>query len=274
MKKHLSQIVLFLLGMTLFSSCMKNDPENNKTIYYGYQQIPNINEYMPKSLLRAMDSMNCLYYGDEPPRIEGNFIVDSTFSVGVILAPGSNWSGAPSYLLGTRNFDFKEQHMGISKLDYTYYDGNGDIVEKSYSDSTSIIMHEYLERILNDTICPEYFQNPENNFKVFDYAYIIGHDSYFTIYYYDVRTYLKLENKPYNQYKPWYANILSGRIETDPNTNEITIKDFIWGTETVKYLEKEAINSMVYEYHAFPKEGDGRIIESDFVQLTEQSEPE
>ena len=54
MKKHFFQFFLFLVGMTLFSSCMKDDPENNQTVYYGHQQIPNINEYKPQSLLRAM----------------------------------------------------------------------------------------------------------------------------------------------------------------------------------------------------------------------------
>ena len=130
-------------------------------------------------------------------------------------------------------------------------------------------MQEYLERILNDPLCPDYFQNRENDFNVFDYAYIIGHDSYFTIFYYDIRSYFKVENQPYNIYKPWFANIISGRIETNPATNETTIKDFMWGVETVKYFEKEAINSMVYNYNAFPKEGDGRIIQSDFVQRIE-----
>jgi hypothetical protein len=251
---------------------MKDDPENNKTVYYGHQHIPNINEYMPQTLLRAMDSMDCLHYGDEPPRIEGEYIVDSTFSIGVIRAPGSNWSGAPSFLLGTRRFDFKEQHLGISKLEYIYYDDNADIVEKSNSDTTSKIMQEYLETMLFDTLFPGYFHNRENDFKVFDYAYIMGHDSYFTVYYYDVRSYLKVENQPYNIYKPLYANIISGRIESDPDTNETIIKDLMWGTQTVKYYEKDAINSMVYNYHAFPKEGDGRLIQSDYIQTIEQSE--
>ena len=54
----------------MLNSCLKDDPANNETIFYAYQQIPNINDYMPQSLLLAMGENN-LYYGDEPPRIEG-----------------------------------------------------------------------------------------------------------------------------------------------------------------------------------------------------------
>lgn len=271
MKKHLFQIVLLLLGATLFSSCMKNEPESNQTIYYGYQHIPNINEYMPKSLLRVMDSMHCLHYGDEPPKIEGNYIVDSTYSIYVILAPGSNWSAVPTLHNGTRSFGFKEQHIGIAQLDYSYYDGE-DIIEKSYSDSTSIIMKDNIELILNDTLCPEYFHNSENDFDVFDHVYIIGHDSYFTIYYYDVRSYLQMSSYLFQSSKPLYANIISGKIETEEDRT--VIKDFRWGCQTVKYLNKEAIPSQIYDYHSFPKEGDGRIMKTllDFIQQTENQE--
>ena len=121
MKKHLFQIILFLASMTLFTSCLKDDPKNNKTVYYGYQQIPNINEYMPQELLRVMDSLNCLYYGDEPPRMEGTYIADSTYCIFVIHAPGSNWSAIPSYFEGSRRFAFKKQHVGFADLEYSYF---------------------------------------------------------------------------------------------------------------------------------------------------------
>ena len=54
--------------MTLLTSCLKDDPKNNDTVYYGYQQIPNINEFMPQRLLQAFGDQY-LYYGDEPPKI-------------------------------------------------------------------------------------------------------------------------------------------------------------------------------------------------------------
>ena len=71
MKRHLLHTVLFLAGMVMFTSCLKDDPKNNATVYYGYQQIPNINEFMPQRLLEAFGN-EYLNYGDEPPKIEGS----------------------------------------------------------------------------------------------------------------------------------------------------------------------------------------------------------
>ena len=76
MKKHLIRTIVFLSGLALLSSCMKNNPASNSTVYYGYQQIPNINEYMPQRLLNAFGPQH-LYFGDEPPKIEGKFLVDA-----------------------------------------------------------------------------------------------------------------------------------------------------------------------------------------------------
>ena len=87
MKKHLIRTFVFLSGIALFSSCMKNDPENNSTVYYGYQQIPNINEYMPQRLLKAMNDQHLLHFGDEPPKIEGCYLADSIYRFAVIKVP-------------------------------------------------------------------------------------------------------------------------------------------------------------------------------------------
>lgn len=277
MKKHLIIALAFVCGLGFLSSCMKNDPENNETVFYGYQQIPNINEYMPRSLLLAMGE-NSIHFGDEPPKIEGFYIADSTYSVESFFAPESNWVGRYGLILGTREFDFNEQHVGTSGMDYKFYI-NTLGVEKSTTDTTSRIMKNYLEAFINDTISPAYFKNPQNNFKVFDKVYIIGKDSKFTIYYYDIRLSIQ-QSQVLGQYLPLYANIISGRVEkvevveTDTVSGTTTtieknvIRDFKWGMETMRYLIPVPNDPPLYMYNmaTTAKPGDGCIIESQYVQ--------
>ena len=104
-------------------------------------------------------------------------------------------------------------------------------------------------------------------------VYIIGHDSYFTVYYYDVRSYLKAESQLFKNSMPLYANVISGKIDnvnvihtdTVNGTTDTLVKkvitNFRWGCQTVKYLKREAISDIIYNLHSFPKPGDGRIIE-------------
>ena len=288
MKKHLFQIILFLVGMTMVTSCMKDDPAHNSTIYYGYQQIPNINEYMPERLLHVMDSMHCLYYGDEPPRIEGSYIADSIASIEILRIPGSTWSATPTYFLGTRHFVFNDQHIGTSKLEYTYFKDDyfwdtvsqtweykHASVESSTTDNTAEIMKDKLSVFVNAPTAPVYFRNSENNMNVFDKAYIIGHDSYFTVYYYEVRLPVQASAALLKESLPFYANIISGRLETENivetdslgNTNTIertVIKDFKWGVETVKYLNWNSMLEQIINMpiSTLPNEGEGMILKN------------
>ena len=73
MKKHLIKVLLILCGTLALSSCLKDDPENNPTVYYAYQYIPNINEFMPQRLLFALGNEH-LHFGDEPPKIENVYL--------------------------------------------------------------------------------------------------------------------------------------------------------------------------------------------------------
>ena len=284
-------MILFLVGMTMITSCMKNDPENNSTIYYGYQQIPNINEYMPERLLHVMDSMHCLYYGDEPPRIEGSYLVDSILRVLTFHAPGSNFSlPCPDKIGGYRQITFTKQHMGISNLELVFFNEGIDTdpthstygqfvyypVQKSTTDTTAQILADNIEQILNDSVFPVYFRNSQNNFDVFDHAYIIGNNSYFTVYYYEIKRPLDPQDA-ISQYFPVYANILSGRIDKETyieidttagttDTLEINvIKDFKWGVQTMKYLKRDLIQDMIYNQTFFLKPGDGFVLKSNHV---------
>ena len=118
MKKHLFQIILFLVGTALLSSCMKDDPENNETVFYGHQQIPNINEFMPRELLLVMDSLHCLHYGEEPPKLEGSFKASDLRLILVKKIPTSNWMLNPTSQLGIQFIKLFEQHFGISTMQF------------------------------------------------------------------------------------------------------------------------------------------------------------
>lgn len=273
MKKHFLTTVLALIGLISLSSCLKDEPENNKTIFYAYQQIPNINDYMPQSLLLAMGE-NSLYYGDEPPMIEGSFTTDNTFVSLVQLIPESHWLMNEGGIQGYRYFKFYDQHMGIAKLNYLYYNMDASntftIIERSSNDSTYILSKDYFDQFVADSLTPVYFKDGQVKPNVFNNVYIIGHSPYFTIYYYDViHT---------NIFQPLKANIISGRIaeetiiETDTvsgTTNTIVrpvIKDFKWGIEIMKYYKGGTILDMILNpvtgQQTLGKPGDVVIIEN------------
>lgn len=264
MKKHLIRTLVLFFGLTLLSSCMKNDPAANATIFYGHQHIPNINEYMPMSLLEAMGSQN-LYFGDEPPRLEGCYIADSIVATRIIRIPQSNWIQTEGPIQGKKQLKFSEQHFGIAKLKYDFFNYSpqyNDIIkiEASDTDSTYILMQEYIENFTADSLCPIYFKG-EFDKDVFHNIYIMGHDPYFTMFYYEIRL-------P-SQFRPLYANIISGRVDQETvivtdsvnGTNTVTrpvIKDLRWGIETMKYFEGGHVLDLILnqEHQTLPKPGD------------------
>lgn len=251
MKKHLLHTVLFFAGITLLTSCLKDDPKNNSTIYYGYQQIPNINEYMPQRLLRAMDSLNCLHYGEEPPKIEGCYLADSIFRFAVIKAPESPWTMVPSFRNGVKNyFEFTEQHKGIAKMRFKEphgLPGNLDYYNKnSESDSTYYYIRSNESRFIDNDIAPYYFSTDQYTVSDFRNVYIIGDAPYFTAYYYEIRD--------MNQhFLPLNAVIVSGRLDkeitivTDTVNHTVdtiqapVLKDLVWGCETMMYYTESHI---------------------------------
>ena len=256
-------MVLFF-GLTLLSSCMKDNPAANATIFYGHQHIPNINEYMPMSLLEAMGSQN-LYFGDEPPRLEGCYIADSIVATRIIRIPQSNWIQTEGPIQGKKQLKFSEQHFGIAKLKYDFFNYSpqyNDIIkiEASDTDSTYILMQEYIDNFTADSLCPIYFKG-EFDKDVFHNIYIMGHDPYFTMFYYEIRL-------P-SQFRPLYANIISGRVDQETvivtdsvnGTNTVTrpvIKDLRWGIETMKYFEGGHVLDLILnqEHQTLPKPGD------------------
>ena len=271
MKKHLIHIALFFASMALFTSCLKDNPADNETIYYAYQQIPNINEFMPQSLLEALGNQN-LYFGDEPPKLEGCYIVDSIVATRIIRIPGSHWIQTEGPIQGIKQLKFSEQHFGIAKLRYDFFNYspqlNGIIqIEASDTDTTYLLMKDYVDQFVADSLSPSYFHNEFSN-DVFNTVYIMGRDHYFTIFYYEIRL-------P-SQFRPLYANIISGKvdkesiIETDTVsglTDTIVrpvIKDLKWGIETMKYFEGGHILDLILyqEHQTPPKPGDILILKN------------
>lgn len=264
MKKQLFRTLLFLCSLALFSSCLKDDPKNNATVYYGYQHIPNINQFMPQSLLLAMGSEN-LYYGDEPPKIEGAYVADSIWITDVILAPGSHYKTTPTALPAKQYFKFIEQHKGIAKLEFKYPKGTpGEyayFLERSDCDTTYDVVTHNPEHFINDTIAPSYFQNGFYEKENFNTVYIMGQDPYFTVYFYEIRD-ISSKAQPLN------AVILSGKLEKEytvvtDTVNHTTdtvvkpvIKNFRWGIETMKYYKEGTSLDQILYYGYLPSKGD------------------
>lgn len=274
MKKHLLTTMLALTGLLMLSSCLKDDPANNETIFYAYQQIPNINDYMPQSLLLAMGENN-LYYGDEPPKIQGEYTTDNTSVTQVILIPESHWLMNEGVIPGYRHFNFFEQHMGIAQLDYLYFNYTGNTteitqIERSNTDTTYILSRDKFAEFATDSLFPIYFKDSQIKPDVFKNIYIIGHDPYFTIYYYDViHT---------NMFHPLKANIISGKIDkeyivttdtvsgtTDTIVSPV-IKNFKWGIQIMSYYNGGPILDMILNppvgQQRLGKPGDIIIIEN------------
>ena len=271
MKKHLIRALVLFFGLTMLSSCLKDNPKENATVFYGHQQIPNINEFMPQSLLEALGNQN-LYFGDEPPKLEGCYIVDSIVATRIIRIPGSHWIQTEGPIQGIKQLKFSEQHFGIAKLRYDFFNYspqlNGIIqIEASDTDTTYLLMKDYVDQFVADSLSPSYFHNEFSN-DVFNTVYIMGRDPYFTIFYYEIRL-------P-SQFRPLYANIISGKvdkesiIETDTVsglTDTIVrpvIKDLKWGIETMKYFEGGHILDLILnqEHQTPPKPGDILILKN------------
>ena len=214
MKKHLFRTILFLCGSLLLSSCLKDDPKNNATIYYAYQQIPNINEFMPQRLLYAFGNEN-LHFGDEPPKIEGLFVADDVWVSDVDTVPSSTWmQPAHNPIPNPQYFEFYEQHKGIAKMRFKSPKGQVGqydyFLEQSSTERTDSVMrhNNNTNRFVEDTVSPIYFKQGKLESRDFKTVYIMGEDPYFTVFYYEVRD-IKSKGDPMN------AVIFSGKMDEE-----------------------------------------------------------
>lgn len=186
--------------MITFNSCLKEEPET--TIFYGHQQIPNINTFMPLRLLEAFGDEN-LNFGDTPPSIEGNFLSKQRELFAFDTVPDSQWEPPIPTPASDIFFSFSEQHIGIARMAFTY---TTDAVHHASSEDTFETMKRGLADFVRDTIAPSYFKQGTNySASDFGHVYIMGEAPRFTAYYYEIHD---------TNEKPLYAVILSGRMAT------------------------------------------------------------
>ena len=265
MKKHLFRTILFLCGSLLLSSCLKDDPKNNATVYYAYQQIPNINEFMPQRLLYAFGNEN-LHFGDEPPKIEGLFVADDVWVSDVDTVPSSTWmQPAHNSIPNPQYFEFYEQHKGIAKMKFKSPKGEigqyDYFLEQSSTKRTDSIMKVNTTRFVEDTVSPIYFKLGKHESRDFNTVYIMGEDPYFTVFYYEVRD-IKSKGDPLN------AVIFSGKMDkeiqvvtdTVNHTTDTVVKPVIknlkWGMQTMMYCQESASISQIIRLGFLPTPGD------------------
>jgi hypothetical protein len=261
---------------------MKDDPENNETVFYGHQQIPNINEFMPRELLLVMDSLHCLHYGEEPPKLEGSFKASDLRLILVKKIPTSHWTMVPTSQLGIQFIKLFEQHFGISKMQFWNKKGTPEnppyYVETSSTDSTIYYVNRNPEHFINDILAPDYFKEKNFDENDFNTVYIIGKDSYFTIFYYEIR-HIYMTN-----FQPLNAVIISGKLDkenvvvtdtishtTDTVARPI-IRDFVMGIETMKYYIGGTSLDMILQFGGLATPGDLLIIKNDGIVIPEEYE--
>lgn len=237
MKTRQTLTLLLFSGLLLFSSCLKNDPSShNTTLFYGHQEIPNINYYMPQTLLDTIDKNDSmfLFFGENPP----GFYYDSC-----------------CYKDTTFCIAFLDSCFGKIGLTFNYNDESS-----STSNTYKVLNKKWKEYCLDttNTILPIFFDTSFNGSDALDpevlrHAYIMGNDPYFTLYYYETRN-------EQHQYQPLNAVIFSGEcVYTEFPVDTITIQlndsvteDSIvkrkiphyllnvrWGVETMKYFPKD-----------------------------------
>lgn len=278
MKKHLLRALLFTCGLLFLCSCLKDDPKNNSTVYYGFQKIPNINEFMPQRLLQVMDSLHYLHYGNEPPKMEGSYKASDLRLIVVKKGPYSHWMMAPTPQLGNQFVKLYEQHIGIAKMQFWNEKGTPNIpqthfVETSSTDSTFYYVTANPEHFTNDSLAPYYFQNYDFNKEDFNTVYIMGDSPYFTIFYYEIRHIFTTNFQPLN------AVIISGKMDSETvivndtvnhKTDTIVqpvIKDYVMGIETMKYYKEGTSLNMILQAGGLASPGDVMIIRNDGVAV-------
>ena len=250
MKRHLKLSLIILALTGCFTSCLKDE---QTTVLYSSQEIPDINYFMPTTLLNLMGN-SCLHFGDEPPRLSGCYYADSLFIehavfIDTTLDHHSINLGLQPY---QAYFNFYDQHKGIIKCDYTSprKQYGFDIVEYSREDSTHLRIKENDTPLTESPYKPTYFNEPQLKLEDFNRAYIMGEGDNFTLYYYEMLINHTPSGTPFttSNFYPIVANIISGRIDTrnviqydslhmpTDTVREQIIKDFYWGKEVLGYF--------------------------------------
>lgn len=271
---------LFLSG--IFSSCLKEEFQKNEngeyvtdslgnkipsdsTIIYITQEIPDINKFMPNTLLKHMDSMHAVHYGTEPPKIDGLFMADDMFVKKTIFMPESNYQNiAEGFPIGSSyGLTFSNQLWSVLNCDYSrllqlslsvyYYECSDD-------DSTYHLLHSNFDRFKEFNTTPQYFKEDGFNTSEFRNTYIIGTKPYFTMFFYQVLRNEITISLPFtpNDFQPIMANIVSGKYNKDDDGTEY-ISNFVWGRQCIGYIKSGDVLNTVIEQGLQPYYGDAWI---------------
>lgn len=265
MKRHSfsTTLVLVTAGLFLsvfFSSCLKEEYLKNEdgeyvtdslgnkipsdsSIIYITQEIPDINKFMPDTLLKYMNKQGALHYGTEPPKIDGLFMADTLFILKTILMPESHYHNSMaegSLRPGKYGLTYQNQLWSVLNCEYSqlrqitstqYY------YECSTDDSTYHILHANFDKFKEYETTPSYFKDENFNTDEFKNTYIIGKNPYFTMFFYQVirnEIPVPLGLDPSN-FQAIIANIVSGKYNKDANGTEY-ISEFFWGRQCIGYI--------------------------------------
>lgn len=213
-KKHCAFLFFMAISATVaLYSCQKDnvEPTTNQPLDYALQVIPDIHEVMPMDLIKEMNNLGALHFGDNPPKVFKTTATGDTilgFSARVMEVVHYIQSDTTKlYVLDsgtirpyTNYFRFHDQHRGIAKYDFKcgYIDSGPD-----------------------NYIC--------ETAHVFDSVFIMGSGNMFTAYLTQKRT--KEHSSNYNPDKPGEreAVILSGEVTSSG------IKNFYFGMKIKSY---------------------------------------
>ncbi len=263
MMKPRYKITLFLCaGLLFLASCLKDDPESKPTtIIYGYQNTPNINNFMPQELLEAFGGEN-LHFGESPdfgmfpPQLLDTVYADTMYIDEEIV-------DQEFY------FEFINQYLGQAGMQYIkpipeYY------TETSSTEKTFEFLSKDTTRLHLVPTMPSFFRDSTTyTSDVFRQVYIMGYDSVFTAYYYEV-----LDTK--EGYKPLNAVILSGVvIEEAPASidTKAAITNVRWGIETMTYLKPSDALTQQQENGELPLPGNIVIMTCDTLRPGKYHKP-
>lgn len=264
MKRQLKLVMLVLLASCGLSSCLKDE---KTTVLYSTQEIPDINHFMPSTLLQLLGKDN-LHFGDNPPKISGTFYADKVVTRKVSYADST--MGTHSVFVSNPQispyFRFHDQHKGILKCEYSAPWPGSDILTFSRSDSTYAMFRNTTSPLTDSPYKPSYFNAPID-YDNFRHAYIIGKGNDFTIYYYEIII-TTAETTPVNNFHTLLADIISGTLDTRTvivqNTishttdtiQEQIIKNFIWGKEVIGYFSNDQQLPNLIQQGLCPMPGD------------------
>lgn len=265
MKRRSLSTTLILVTVSLFlsnffSSCLKEEFQKNgngeyvtdslgnkipsdSTIIYITQEIPDINKFMPDTLMKYMNAKGALHYGTEPPKIDGLFMADSMFVLKTKLMPGSTYhnivEGIP--IGSSYGLEFTEQVWSVLNCNYSRLmqpAANIYYYECSDDDSTYHILHSNFDKFKEYSTTPQYFRSDSFNTDEFRHTYIIGTRPYFTMFFYQVLRNEMPVALPFTpkDFRPIIANIISGKYNKNENGLEY-ITEFFWGRQCIGYIK-------------------------------------